>query len=859
MAQRLETQIGGGPPMFPTAMAAPSGPHSFPSYPGPPPPMQRYGPSPAPYSAPAGPAPHPPQQYGAPTPQPQQQPWSPHIPPPQQQQQQQWGPASPGGPGGWISPQPQQQRPTSAWGNIIPPPTLPPPGPASAPPPASPLQPPNYPNPNSFGSLTQSFADLSFSSPQPAGVPQQQPPQRRDPSPEKGPPSVVAPLPTIASLTSSASSIATSSDPASKIKWAKDVLGLVDRTLAGGSSKAKDETSGSKISDPDLVRLTDMAIQHIMNIAGNAVAGGTIPRFVAEALYLRAGLYATGSFPNYLQKDPRMAFKDYETAARAGYNAAWFKLGRDYESVGDLGKAKECFDLGVSLNETGCLYRLGMANLLGQLNIPKNPQLAIKLLRQAADQADLDTPQPAYVFGMMLLGQFDQVDIPIPLIMATLPPASQQNPDPRQSEAKRRIERAAYLAFAPAQYKLGWAYEYAQISCPFDPLLSVQYYSLASQQGETEADMALSKWFLCGSEGAFEKDEVLAVTFAEKAAKKGLPAAEFAMGYYCEVGIGGPKDLNAAKKWYQRAVAHKNPEAVGRLQALSQPAPEALSRAEHDRLTNDTLVRKRTSAKEYSVAHGMGNGERRGSGAEIKEAKRLADLAKQEETKMASDGLPMPMYPGSNNSSPIPSPQSAPRPLPTAPGSGSGPAANAARLDEKRRPQSPPREPSGRPLPPGQMPLPGGPGRFGGRREDSAPSGIGRGRPPNGLGDDRRRPSPSSRVDSGFDLPPAGGRRPAAGAEQGGRPPLGPERQSYSLSDGPSPSIPKPSPQQSPPPQEQPHQQRPGMIKKPAHEPAPAAPLAAAHGKAKPGNGPQTFAEMGFHSAPVQDKDCIIM
>ena len=39
---------------------------------------------------------------------------------------------------------------------------------------------------------------------------------------------------------------------------------------------------------------------------------------------------------------------------------------------------------------------------------------------------------------------------------------------------------------------------------------------LASQQGEAEADMALSKWFLCGADGAFEKDEGLAVTFADK-------------------------------------------------------------------------------------------------------------------------------------------------------------------------------------------------------------------------------------------------------------------------------------------------------------------------------------------------------
>ncbi|KAG9013039.1 hypothetical protein FRB90_006332 [Tulasnella sp. 427] len=184
---------------------------------------------------------------------------------------------------------------------------------------------PTAANPNPFGSLSQSFADLSFSSGPPLQhqPPPHQQPVRRDPTPEKCAPAAVAPLPTISSLTSSASSIATSSDPASK------------------------DASGSKITDPDLVRLTDMAIQHIMNIAGNATAGGPTPRFVAEALYLRAGLYASGSFPNYLQKDPRLSFKGYETAARAGYSPGWFKLGRDYESVGDLAKARECFDLGV--------------------------------------------------------------------------------------------------------------------------------------------------------------------------------------------------------------------------------------------------------------------------------------------------------------------------------------------------------------------------------------------------------------------------------------------------------------------------------------------------------------------------------
>ena len=63
--------------------------------------------------------------------------------------------------------------------------------------------------------------------------------------------------------------------------------------------------------------------------------------------------------------------------------------------------------------------------------------------------------------------------------------------------------------------------------------------------------MALSKWFLCGAEGALDKDENLAFTFAEKATRKKLPSTEFAMGYHEEVGVGVSKDIDAARMWYQ--------------------------------------------------------------------------------------------------------------------------------------------------------------------------------------------------------------------------------------------------------------------------------------------------------------------
>lgn len=67
--------------------------------------------------------------------------------------------------------------------------------------------------------------------------------------------------------------------------------------------------------------------------------------------------------------------------------------------------------------------------------------------------------------------------------------------------------------------------------------------------------LSLSKWFLCGSE-AFDLQENLAFTFAEKAAKRGLPSAEFALGYYFEIGIGGRKDIELSKSWYTKVWVH---------------------------------------------------------------------------------------------------------------------------------------------------------------------------------------------------------------------------------------------------------------------------------------------------------------
>ncbi|KAI0630914.1 hypothetical protein C8Q77DRAFT_1159633 [Trametes polyzona] len=416
-----------------------------------------------------------------------------------------------------------------------------------------------------------------------------------------GPPSLTAPLPTIAILSVQQTAIQQpTSDPSRRIAWCKDVLALVDRAqqlIARTNSNSTEPALGpAQIDDPELQKLVNVALPIILQVSSQSQPG-SLPPHVAEAIYMRATCAATGIYPQYIPHDPRTAFRDFERAAKAGYHAAWFKLGREYENFGDMQHAKECFERGMKHGVESCYYRLGMAHLMGQLGFQPDPRAALPLLNRAATLATIEVPQPAYVYGLLLLNEFSHVSIPPHLFQPFLPPGVTP-----QEEARRHLERAAYLNFAPAQYKLGHAYEFATPPFPFDALLSVQYYSLASQQGEIEADMALSKWFLCGAEGAFDKDEALAWTFAEKAARKGLPSAEFALGYYSEVGVGGPKDLEAARKWYTRAAEHGNADATERLQALSQPDAQALSREQHETLTDAKLVRKRTQAKQRSEA-----------------------------------------------------------------------------------------------------------------------------------------------------------------------------------------------------------------------------------------------------------------
>lgn len=72
-------------------------------------------------------------------------------------------------------------------------------------------------------------------------------------------------------------------------------------------------------------------------------------------------------------------------------------------------------------------------------------------------------------------------------------------------------------------------------------------------QEEHQSELALSGWYLTGAEGVLQPSDTEAYLWARKAAQAGLAKAEYAMGYFTEVGIVGPASMEEAKRWYWRS------------------------------------------------------------------------------------------------------------------------------------------------------------------------------------------------------------------------------------------------------------------------------------------------------------------
>ncbi|KAI8365279.1 uncharacterized protein BYT42DRAFT_589431 [Radiomyces spectabilis] len=275
----------------------------------------------------------------------------------------------------------------------------------------------------------------------------------------------------------------------------------------------------------------------------------------AESQYYLGNIYASGLLSKKGKNEFDKAFPLFIQASKHHHADASYRAAKCYEdalgSRKDHGKAIQFYRKAAALNHPGAMYRLGVAEVNGELGISKNPRDGVKWLKRAAEAATLEYPHAIHELAVLHERGIENV------VFIDL------------EYAVSLYVQAADLGYPPAAFRLGECFEYGKLNCSPDPQLSIHYYTLAAQQGHREACFALTAWYLVGSPGILPQSDAEAYIWARRAAEKELPKAEYAIGYFTEVGIGCIKDSEAAMHWYHQAAAHGDQRAIQRLQGQS--------------------------------------------------------------------------------------------------------------------------------------------------------------------------------------------------------------------------------------------------------------------------------------------------
>lgn len=340
-------------------------------------------------------------------------------------------------------------------------------------------------------------------------------------------------------------------DPEAQFSFAKYLIEAAKKL--GEEVSREDPKSGRKYRDLLLAE----SLKLIKKLA-------TQSEPLSDAQFFLADLYGTGQLG--LQGDAEKAYLLYLQASKLNHPAATYRAAVCNElgagTRKEPNRAVLFFRKAASLGDTTAMYKLGMILLEGKLLQAPNAREGIHWLRRAASQADETNPHALHELGMLHenppakggAAQYVQLD---------------------QSLARDLFTQAAQLGYAPSQLKLGTCYEYGNLTCPVDPRRSIAWYTKAAEKGNAEAELALSGWYLTGSEGVLKQSDSESYLWARKAANKGLAKAEYAVGCellhplacigarlilrpgslsdYTEQGIGTKADLDIAKKWYMRA------------------------------------------------------------------------------------------------------------------------------------------------------------------------------------------------------------------------------------------------------------------------------------------------------------------
>lgn len=292
----------------------------------------------------------------------------------------------------------------------------------------------------------------------------------------------------------------------------------------------------------------------------------------APAMFYLASNYGSGGLG--LEVDYEKAYELYYKSATKGDHAESAYRTAVCNEIGagtkrDPQRAMLWYRKAAKLGDVSAMYKLGMIALNGLLDQRQSFQEGVMWLQRAVENADEDNPHAVHELGL-LYERADQYpgNRSAIIVDAGGKQSTSRILDKDEKKAFELFLRAAKLGYPPSQFRLGCSYEYGTLGCPIDPKRSIAWYSRAAEKGEPESELALSGWYLTGSSGVLVQSDTEAYLWAKRAAEKGLSKAEYAVGYYTEVGIGVKPNLDEAKRWYFKAAAQRHPKALARLQEI---------------------------------------------------------------------------------------------------------------------------------------------------------------------------------------------------------------------------------------------------------------------------------------------------
>ncbi|KAK3330223.1 hypothetical protein B0H66DRAFT_51119 [Apodospora peruviana] len=270
------------------------------------------------------------------------------------------------------------------------------------------------------------------------------------------------------------------------------------------------------------------------------------------AQYYLADGYASGLFSKG-KEDYNSAFPLFVLAAKHGHAESAYRTALCYEfgwgCRKDPAKAVQFLRTAASRRHPGAMTRLGKACLSGDLG-EKRYREGIKWLKLATESADAIYNAAPYHLGCLYeTGYGDDVFLD-------------------ESYAAELFTQAADLGHPEANFRMGDAYEHGKLNCPRDPALSVHFYTGAAERGHAAAMMGLCAWYMVGAEPILEKDEEEAYEWARRSAELGNVKAQYAVGYFTEMGIGCRRDILEANVWYVKAADAGDVRAKQRLAAI---------------------------------------------------------------------------------------------------------------------------------------------------------------------------------------------------------------------------------------------------------------------------------------------------